>query len=1071
MSLNATDKSETRSGHHIKSDKRSPSMKVALSAFMGSSANSSTTSLHSHAHSSKNSGIASTYSNASLPVARRNSAHHFPVRKTSNSSSHSHNNNKTSQAPLNHPQLNNDSSADLGNTRRHSIAVFSPSPNGKSTNPFRQSSSSDSHSITLTPVHSPASTRPVSANTDSALLSKLGKTYLRDYLKARGLLEKKLIFTGDNIKISVADSGSTMFLASNPRRSDAYYARMNGYADSDAADDPYLSRNDTTLRNPASSASSGDRLNRSRASSSASGRQSINSRSNSSTDSDETVHPYNVAIIVTVKQSTQLKDIEANLFSRIRVFWKEGVPPTKSFKEEVYNYGSIKWTLNCKNYDLYIPCKVSSKDKIVNNNIKERKLEIFRNIPDKDRIYADASHSKEAIFDRLSKTETKKFHSGTYVFMLPVAFSDNVPESLYYPSARIGYRVSIATKIEKTKKDHLSSKDSHRLYSGTSTGSKDSLKEIGDIQPGVKHSSSTSLFKKVKSSLSIANDTVEHSKENHSANKIYVEYPLTIIRTPPPSSTTTANRSIYVNRTWSDALGYEISFGQKYIPLGSKVPIKLKISPLTKDIKLHRVRVNLLEKVSFVSKNYEYEFDQIDVISKDPYSPYYKNFQAMRRKCRSLSLLEIRTKEKGGHALREEIVENCFAGNLLAYDSIKDYSKKTDKERPEIGINEPIVIETNIEFPKFVDLDKKGTRNIPPYGVDSYVSVNSTDSDDVKQPLNKRHSSIRGFFTTAHSSTELKPEVNHTTDPRLLETKILTNSGKDIKLNTSVHMAKRGLYVDSYNCANISCKHKLEIMFRVSKKDDVNPTKIRNYEVVLDIPVIIVSDKCVVESMELPTYSMAIMDNPHSDLASTTKNAVDDVFPPSFEEVFSVPASPLGSPFASPTNSPRMRAMFSNDDLSDHLSLSKDVSSLNLNRTGEFVSTNPFHLNYSSNTDIASMVKSSQQFTTFDNLDDLLGSPKKDGIDENLVKSGDSDSLVAIDVPYCLYSPDKKKKLTINESQPEGLFKSDYSFKPKGSNHSLSGSDEIYHEVLGPDLKKSFTKSDPPTYDDIVSNR
>lgn len=73
-------------------------------------------------------------------------------------------------------------------------------------------------------------------------------------------------------------------------------------------------------------------------------------------------------------------------------------------------------------------------------------------------------------------------------------------------------------------------------------------------------------------------------------------------------------------------------------------------------------------------------------------------------------MFEIRTKEKGSRALREEIIENAFNDNLLSYSPIDDDSNTRGNQKEKIGITEPIIIETNLKFPKYEDLDK----NEPP---------------------------------------------------------------------------------------------------------------------------------------------------------------------------------------------------------------------------------------------------------------------------------------------------------------------------------------------------------------------
>ncbi|SMN21309.1 similar to Saccharomyces cerevisiae YBL101C ECM21 Protein involved in regulating the endocytosis of plasma membrane proteins [Maudiozyma saulgeensis] len=820
------------------------------------------------------------------------------------------------------------------------------------------------------------------------------KRYIDQYLLSRGFVSKKTIINKKNINngkfvVTVATTGSTIFLPTVSPTDDEYLARLNGLRPEDSEEflfnddededeeqeqvqdeeNPVQEvRNNNDARNDSeqrgqtavgtntSTANGNEQEQEGRTasrSSAATGVQSMDTENSSRI-------PFSTAIIISTDTSVSFESFIIELAAKVKVFWNNGVPPTKSFNEEFYNAGSLFWSLNSKNFILFVPKEVSAANQIVENNLNNIDRRLFRNTSSSTRNYLDKNKTKEQFLQLLSndkKSQNNNLKPGTYIFILPVMFANHIPESMYFPSARVNYKIKFGTKLflstGSNNKNSSSSSSSSSQISLNSTNSSirgTEAEQIYQKKPSLNNKSLFSMMKHGLQKLPHQNqknispgDSSIDKNNNSSCNglNLYAEYPLRVVRTPPPVSISTANKPIYINRVWTDSLSYEISFQQKYVSLGSDCKLRLKLAPLTKNISIKRVRVSINEKITFVSKNYEFEYDQIDLVAKDPYNPYYLDFQSKRRKERNLPLLEIRTKDKGSRALREEIIENSCQDNLLSYSSfpeennVNNNNNKKNKKTEPIGITEEICIDTMLHFPKFEDLDKHKAKIIAPYGIDIFntelnpeissspTSLNGIISTDNNGNNSESHkttsSSVMGFLanhnpiTSSSNNKNSKLRQNSNGNPSLAKkyniTKIKTTSGTEVETHTRLNKPKRGLYLDSLHFSNIHARHKLEIMLRISKPDPMDNSKLRHYEVLIDTPIVIVSELCNSGNMELPTYHMATTTTNNS-TATTMNNFVgidthnNHDAPPSFEEAISVPGSPLGSPMGSPMGSP-----------------------------------------------------------------------------------------------------------------------------------------------------------------------
>lgn len=886
-------------------------------------------------------------------------------------------------------------------------------------------------------------------NPSRGSLKSFGREFLCEYLTERGLLAPKIISDTPDIRISIATSGDHVFLPTMSSNDDEYLARLSGLrsdeeeaveVEPDALQDrPFGNTPDLpghSLPNLSDSSSvSDDRAiedDTDDASDDLSGRletggcntrtlrrqSSIGSTSVSTPafEIDNSMATCTIAVILSFPKVTTLGNIRAELCSRVRVYWHNGVPPTKSFYEEFYCAGSLEWELSANNPNLYVPLNVSSDEKIIENNRNLRPMKLFKNNASEMRPYLDKNQTRIELLKKVKLRKSQVFQPGDYVFIIPVVFSNHIPETLYMPSARVDYRFRIATKISSDDQTTVSNVDSDR---GRQTEA--------DQSSGRRFSNA---IKKFKTNLHITNQPQTKSDE---LNDIYSEYPIDVVRTPPLISISTANKPVYINRVWANSLSYEISFGQKYVSLGSKVPVKIKLAPICKGIYLKRLRVSVIEKITFVSKNYEYEYDQIDPVAKDPYNPYFSDFASRRKKERNISLLEVRTSEKGSRAIREEIVENCINDNLLAY-AVAD----SDDGQPTIGIAEPLMIETVLEFPRYEDLNKKTARTVPPYGIDVYASV---PNPEAASHAASHRGGVIGFLagrrpSLTHQnkgSSDSGQSVRPQSDEGFHATTVRSNSGIPVQFHTNLNKTKRGLYLDSLHFSNIYSKHKLEFMLRISKIDDTNQKRLRHYEVLIDTPVFLVSELCNNGNMELPTYDMAVKTQPLGEPEA------DATLPPTFEEAISVPGSPIQSPIVSPFGSPNVRSRYDAEELS--------IQQLSLSRSNSIAAPTE---TIPSSSNQMSLSHSTEANTRFNNLDGILST----NATSNIAGEASSDAN------------DPASTATSQEpTHGSRIFRNRYSMT---SNNTAPRPDEDNRSSSGELPDNEALVSPPPSYDEVI---
>jgi hypothetical protein len=485
-----------------------------------------------------------------------------------------------------------------------------------------------------------------------------------------------------------------------------------------------------------------------------------------------TYHTF--GIIIKMKKSCTLNEIiKVNYHTHSSVRWIAPEYSKKSSFDERYRTSEmINWDLDLSNPDCYIPLKdfkslndesndlnddintfsdslesdslsmdsLSSPKKKINDvkysdeptqNIKRYTPLNPKDYVPESNLLNDESMVESNLFkysyDQAVDT-SKSFDSGYYIFLLPVVFPLNTPESILLPNGNHLHDISIqiqkgtisAPSLQVPQSAFLSTSPAHHykyddqnfefhnqvlsnsVNSNGFTGDNSNLsnskssffKKIGLRRNSSSNKSESSILKfptvpsisnfghEVRSTanhFTHSNNLLFNNNHNPSTTVYNYSYKLPAVRLPPSDATSTLNKSIYVNKIWNKALNYELLLPKKFTQLSP--PNKLKISPndkflrkntfllqmklvpLVKNLQLKRIKINILEKTTYIAKG-----------SGDLTNIESKNLRS-RTKERTVTMMEIKTKEKNTNLnvnspltpLKTQIIKGCTNDNLLTF--------------------------------------------------------------------------------------------------------------------------------------------------------------------------------------------------------------------------------------------------------------------------------------------------------------------------------------------------------------------------------------------------------------------
>lgn len=548
--------------------------------------------------------------------------------------------------------------------------------------------------------------------------------------------------------------------------------------------------------------------------------------------------PHTFAVIIELGKEYAVKDLKFKFQSSVNLMWPSGDPYNKSYSKEKFKIGNMEWKTCFKESDYYINTSNSndfrSRDITLNdllNRTRSYKLvgpdsppsnidDLFPLSTESD-LVGGSFGSNNGNNSSSSGEDTYFAKAGIYVFLLPIVLPEHIPPT------------------------------------------------ITSINGGLGHSFSIQFMK-------ISNKLNRRSKVNSS-------FELPMVRTPPSFANSIADKPIYVNRVWNDSLHYTITFPKKYVSLGQEHQINVKLVPLVKDVVIKRIKFNVLERITYVSKNLAKE---IDFDSEDPFylRPILPDGKIRER---IVPICELKTKAKSNNSgvdpYKEELIK-CPDNNLLfsCYEQeLQRQNKNTSNEN--VMIASPLDINIALPFlttksDKAVVTNSGGSPNQNSHFYDDLDNIDphtpigdvhrrqsSTDfpsSPKIGSLETNMHHHVSDFnldSTTGIGGNSHRNEGSEqyfTPDHSIIMGEDVTPGATGGKDNPHVGYTSvtKALYPDS-NFRHIQIHHRLQVCFRISKPDPKDNFKVHHYEVVVDTPLILLSAKCAEDSIQLPQYN------------------------------------------------------------------------------------------------------------------------------------------------------------------------------------------------------------------------
>ncbi|KAM9898197.1 hypothetical protein OXX79_006442 [Metschnikowia pulcherrima] len=584
----------------------------------------------------------------------------------------------------------------------------------------------------------------------------------------------------------------------------------------------------------------------------------------------QTSIPHLFAVIVELQKDTPAKSVEVEFSSTTKTQWPTTDSANRHQCEESFKIGKLEWDLNFQDAELFINIKNTRDTRLreidpQNLADKTREYRLFdarktsSEFNDESSLFA--SHSRRSS-DTLSSASTEAASeiqkAGLYVFLLPLLLPPNIPATVNTANGLLAHKLSVRVPCA-------------------------------------------------------------HERLNKKS-AVKADYNLPMVRTPPSLANSIADKPIYVNRTWNDALHYSITFPRKYVSLGSEHTINVKLVPLAKDVTVKRIKFNILERVTYVSKDLsrEYEYDGDDPFARS---------RNCKTKERIVALCELRTKTKSNYSglepFKEEVI-SCPENNLLysCYEQRPGSAREYGSEETSVMVASPLDI--NVALPFLTSrIDKEimsSSLSTPDMDAKSFSPIrmsraHSLPKRDSIASLESPSSPIIGTLET-HISHLTGGQLLHESmdeDVLKLESSSLQpkkHNGKNDSITKGYTATAKALSPDS-NFRHIQISHRLQVSFRISKPDPADNNKMHHYEVVVDTPIVLLSAKCNDGSIQLPEYDESSLER--QEVHKPRPNAINFRTPsfdgsgisikqfdpagseqlPSFEEATSAPNSPM----------------------------------------------------------------------------------------------------------------------------------------------------------------------------------
>lgn len=287
---------------------------------------------------------------------------------------------------------------------------------------------------------------------------------------------------------------------------------------------------------------------------------------------------------------------------------------------------------------------------------------------------------------------------------------------------------------------------------------------------------------------------VKVSRSSRFSGLVSAQREVTLVRSPPDISGATNTASVPVSRQWDNRLHYEIICAKKYIPLGSSIPMSIKLTPIDK-VQVHRVKVQALELVTYNSMRGD-GAKFLDPVRKS-----------------TLCLMRAKSPEDTDTNDKEEESQNKSSND----------STEVPKKKKNYG--------SLIKYT--VNKDKTAATSLPSASQDSTIISNTQILED----------EVLSTTTDITCNLSFVSQEGNSDSPNQKTTPSSEGPFKfrpDCTYNPYIHV-----------------KHRLHVSLRVSKMDP-SDEKRRYFEVTIDTPIHLLSRHCKFENIELPLYDSIV---------------------------------------------------------------------------------------------------------------------------------------------------------------------------------------------------------------------
>lgn len=692
-----------------------------------------------------------------------------------------------------------------------------------------------------------------------------------------------------------------------------------------------------------------------------------------------TVACHTICVMVKLaKEETLDPIVRAQYHTDAKTRWIQGIPVENKkvrFKEHYRVCEDKDWDLDMRDPDCFIPFKnftnsegdsISDSDSsslltkdIVLSDSPTQKIQFYHLLDASDFVNEIEDSSKDSdatrnLFEDFPPIPAKTFEPGYYVFLLPIAFPINTPETVITPTGSVIHNFTIQINKQpyqptlQAPQLSLSSPSHHSKFEDPSYSTQSLPKHKEKVFTPVtgKHSIGSSFLKKLslrrQSSLkstikaplaagsSLFGELKSHTKD--SSDTIYeFGYQLPVVRLPPSDATSTLNKSIYVNKVWNNSLNYEMLLPRKYIQLSPMYDVndqflqqhsfmlQMKLIPLIKGLCLKRIKINVVERATYISRDRKYEEDIGDM-------------ERSGVKERVVTLLEIKARDRPfrGHypPLCSQLVKGCTNDNLLTccykasnFDQ-KANRNSTRDEDGDITITNPVKIQCPLTFTAndeshFIksvhknltkgasdlkDLHDSDEFSDDAESIFSTTDLNSANYTGVHTGENTTNNDQKDFWVS--KSPSLSSIINPAKSKKAFYS--MTGAIESTSDLTDAEKVRIYSFFPDATFHNVKIRHRLQVCFRISKPDLDFPTpngpKMHHYEVIVDTPICFISPFCVSDTLDLPSYDYAVRSSTFGvplskqDFSFTQLDSTESSLEPrlpTFEEAVLQPGSPM----------------------------------------------------------------------------------------------------------------------------------------------------------------------------------